>query len=145
MRRTASLSWTALRRGPLTARWIFRACGTPAVVVGTEVAVVAAAPQLLQAAEQHPQQARRLVERVPRPVVELAPRQQGELVPHRQRAELRRLVDHRRLAALVVDRRRLPLAAVGAAEVISPAAQTRMAPLILDSEKWPAMPTACRR
>ena len=65
-------------------------------------------------------------------------------MPHRQRAELRRLVDHRRLA-LVVDRKRLPLAAVGAAGVISPAAQTRMAPLILDSEKWPAMPTACRR
>lgn len=116
------------------ARWISRASGTPAVAVETEVAVVAAGPQLPLAAEQHRQQAHRRVEleqhRLARRLVVLVPRrQQADL----RRPELRRPVDHRQLAA------------AGAAGVISPAAQTRTAPLILDSPKWLAIPTVCRR
>jgi hypothetical protein len=148
--RTARRISPALLRERLTARWISPVSGTPAVAVGTEVAVVVARPQRPLAAEQHQLQARRLAELVPHPQ---QPHPDVEPVPHRPRAELRRPVVERRLrqALLRLVDRRLPLAAPGAvvaaagAGVISSATQTRMAPSILDSARWLAIRTACRR
>ena len=120
----------ALPRGRLTAKWISRVSGTPAVAVATAVAEAArqlqAVPQLPLAAEQHRQQPRRL---------------EG-LAPHRPQPELRQVELRRR-----VERRQLR--AAGAAEgvvvAISPAPPTLMAPSTPDSAKWLATRTACRR
>ena len=142
----ANPSWTVHRRGPLTARWISRASGTPAVAVETEAAVVAG-PRLPVVA-QHRQQARQLVERVQHRQA----RRLVEQVPRRLRVELRKLVDRQRLAA--AEHRRLgPALVVAAGAVVAaavaagmrPALQTRMAPSTLHSSRWPAMPTVCRR
>ena len=99
------------------------------MAVATGVAEVAqqlrAVPQLPRAAEPHQQQARRL---------------EG-LAPHRPQPELRQVELRRR-----VERQQLPaVEAEGVVVAISPATQTRMAPLTPDSARWLATRTACRR
>jgi len=113
--------------------------GTLAVAAGTEAVAVVAEPQLPLAAEQRRPQVRRLVERVPhqprapRPrLAEPEPRQHR----HRPQAVRRRRVERKQLPAVEAE---------GVVVAISPATQTRMAPLIPDSARWLAIPTACRR
>jgi len=117
--------------------------GTLAVAAGTEAVAVVAEPQLPLAAEQRRPQVRRLVERVPhqprapRPrLAEPEPRQHRPQAVRRRQVELRRRVERQQLPAVEAE---------GVVVAISPATQTRMAPLTPDSARWLAIPTACRR
>ena len=123
---------------PLTAKWTSRVSGTPAgavVAAATGVAGVAqqlrAPRQLPPAAVQHRQQARRLVERVPR-----RPRARRLAAPEPE--PLRRRLERRQLPAVEAE-------AEGVVVAISPAPPTRMAPSTPDSARWLATRTACRR
>jgi hypothetical protein len=105
-----------------------------------QLPAVARLPQLLPHRRQvHRRQVHRLVEPGRRRHRQQA-RRPVERAPLRLQAGLRRVVPRR-----PVERRRLAVVvAAAAAEGISRALQIRMAPLILDSAKWLAIPTACR-
>ena len=113
-----------------------------AAAVGTEVG--AAVPQLPPAAEQHPQQVRRLVERVP---LRLQALRLAEREPRRHQLpeEQRRLVARRRRLAVAGPGALVVAAAVAVAGVMRPATQTRTAPLTPRSSRSLATPTVCRR
>ena len=113
--------------------------GTLAVAAGTEAVAVVAEPRLPLAAEQRRPQARRLVERVPHQPRAPRPRlAEPEPRQHRAQAVRRRRVERKQLPAVAVE-------AEGVVAAISPATQTRMAPLTPDSARWLAIPTVCRR
>ena len=122
--RTARQTSPALLRERLTARWISPVFGTVAAAVETAAVVQ---PQLPEVA------------RLPRV---LQHRRQLHRLAELERRRHRRQADRHRL---VLERLRRLAAAEVVVAVISPALQTLMAPLTLDSARWPAIRTACRR